>query len=150
MKATKRVLPPTYLLGAIVTMIALHLLLPLKRIVVWPWSILGVLSLVFGLALNLIADASLKRHATTVKPFEESSSLVTTGVYRVCRHPMYLGFALLLTGIAVLLGSLTPFFVVAVFVVLMEAIFIRAEERMLEEKFGAAWHSYRAKVRRWI
>jgi protein-S-isoprenylcysteine O-methyltransferase Ste14 len=57
---------------------------------------------------------------------------------------------LILIGIAVLMGSLTPYSVIFVFVVLMEIVFIRVEERMLEEKFGGAWSAYKGKVRRWI
>ena len=47
---------------------------------------------------------------------------------------MYLGMVLILIGIAVLMGSLTPYAVIPVFAVLMEVVFIRVEERMLEEK----------------
>jgi protein-S-isoprenylcysteine O-methyltransferase Ste14 len=148
--ARRRTLPPTYLLGAILAITALHFLFPLKHIVSWPWSIVGVLPLLAGLVLNLAADVALKKHATTVKPFEASSYLVTSGAYRVCRHPMYLGFTLILVGLAVLMGSLTPLMVIPVFVVLMETIFIRAEERMLEGRFGDTWRSYTETVRRWI
>ena len=63
---------------------------------------------------------------------------------------MYAGMVLILIGIAILMGSLTPYVVIPVFVVLMEIVFIRVEERMLGEKFGGAWSAYREKVRRWI
>jgi steroid 5-alpha reductase family enzyme len=87
---------------------------------------------------------------TTVRPFQESAALVTDGAYRISRHPMYLGFVLILLGPAVLLGSLTPFFVVPIFAVVMDRVFIVVEERMLAEEFGQAWLSYKAKVRRWV
>ena len=63
---------------------------------------------------------------------------------------MSLGFVLVLTGVAVILGSLMPFFVVPVFTIVMDIVFIRVEEQILEERFGQAWLAYRAKVRRWI
>lgn len=63
---------------------------------------------------------------------------------------MYLGFVLTLIGIAVLLGSLVAFFVIPVFAVLIDRIFIQVEERMLEAKFDQAWLDYKAQVRRWI
>lgn len=147
--ARKRILPPTYLLCAVVAMTVLHLLLPWKHVASWPATALGTLPLVGGVVLNLLADAALKKHATTVKPFEESSSLATTGVYRVSRHPMYLGFVLILCGLAVLLGSASPFVVVVGFIALLEVVFIRVEERMLKEKFGDEWRAYTARVRRW-
>ena len=148
--ARKRALPPTYLLGSIVAMIALHFLLPWRRVIPHPWRLLGIAGVLVGIVLALVADRAFKRHRTTVKPFEESTSLVTTGAYAISRHPMYLGFVLLLGGIAVLLGSLTPLLVVGVFAVLMERMFIRVEERMMEAQFGQAWLAYKAKVRRWI
>lgn len=73
---------------------------------------------------------------TTFKPFEESSALITTGVFPICRHSMYLGMVLILTGLAVLMGTLAPFIVV--YCILLVLIFVRTEERTLEEKFGEA------------
>jgi len=146
----KKVLPPTYLWVAMAIMLALHFLFPLTKIIPWPWSLLGVIPLAWGIALNLFADNAFRQAKTTVKPFEESAALLTSGVFRISRHPMYLGFVLSLIGLAVLLGSLAPFFVIPVFAVLMDGIFIQVEERMLEAKFGPAWLEYKAKVRRWI
>jgi protein-S-isoprenylcysteine O-methyltransferase Ste14 len=87
---------------------------------------------------------------TTVKPFQESNTLVTGGVYSFSRHPMYLGFVLVLIGIAILLGALTPWVIVGAFIILIELVFIQVEEHMLSEKFGASWEDYKRKVRRWI
>jgi len=146
----KKVLPPTYLWISIAIMLMLNFLLPLRKIIPWPWNLLGIFPLACGIALNLIADNAFRTAKTTVKPFEESTALVTSGVFRISRHPMYLGFVLSLIGIAVLLGSLVSFFVIPIFAVLMDRVFIRVEERMLEAKFDQAWFDYEAKVRRWI
>ena len=100
--------------------------------------------------LNLLADQAFKRHQTTVKPFEKSTALVTAGPYALSRHPMYLGFTLMLLGIAILLGALTPFIVVPIFALTMEYVFIRTEEPMMQETFGHAWQAYKTNVRRWI
>lgn len=131
-------------------MVVLHLLFPVVEIFPHTWQLLGSLPLLFGILLNLVADKAFKRNHTTVKPLEESTSLITTGVFRLSRHPMYLGMVLVLIGIAMLLGSLTPLMVVPVFVLLMDVKFIRAEERMLARKFGDTWHDYRTSVRRWL
>jgi len=146
----KTVLPPTYLFVSIVTMAALHLLLPLRKIILFPFNLLGVIPLAFGIAFNLIADRAFKKNKTTVKPFEKSAVLITGGVFRISRHPMYLGFVLILAGIAILMGSLRPYLVIVAFTVLMDKIFIRAEEVILEETFGEAWRKYKKRVRRWI
>lgn len=131
-------------------MALLHCLLPVVEIIAYPWRLLGCIPLLGGLLLNLLADQAFKRNHTTVKPFDEPTHLITTGVFRLSRHPMYLGMVLILGGIALLLGTLTPFIIVPVFAALMDAIFIRAEERMLTEQFGVAWQRYHANVRRWL
>lgn len=148
--ARKPILPPVYLLTAIVAMVLSRFLLPGVRIITLPWTLLGLLPIAFGVYLNLAADRTFKRQGTTVKPFEKSTSLVTIGVYALSRNPMYLGFTLILLGVAILLGAATPFIVVLAFALVMEFLFIRVEEAMMKETFGQAWHTYEARVRRWI
>jgi protein-S-isoprenylcysteine O-methyltransferase Ste14 len=146
----KKMLPPAYFLVAIVLMAALNLFAPITKLIAFPWNLLGLVPLVCGIALNLVADGAFKKAGTTVKPFEGSNALVTTGVFRISRNPMYLGLVLIVAGIAALLGSLSPFLVVPVFAVLLDRRFMTAEERMLEETFGATWREYQKRVRRWI
>lgn len=55
-----------------------------------------------------------------------------------------------LLGISLLLGSASPYIVVILFAVLMELLFIRTEEMMLEEQFGQEWIQYRSRVRKWV
>jgi protein-S-isoprenylcysteine O-methyltransferase Ste14 len=123
---TGKLLPPAYVLTAIVLMVALHLIAPAARLISSPWNLLGI------------------------KPFQESSALIMTGVFRLSRNPMYLGFVLVVLGIAVITGSLTPLVVVPAFALLLDRNFIAAEERMLEERFGSVWLEYKKSVRRWI
>lgn len=146
----KPLLPPAYFIASICAMLALHFLLSIVRILPFPWTLLGIAPVIAGVALNLAADRAFKRHQTTVKPFELSTSLITEGVFRVSRNPMYLGMVLILLGLAIVLGTLTPFAVCAAFAVLLHYRFVRTEERMLAEKFGADWRAYRGQVRRWI
>jgi protein-S-isoprenylcysteine O-methyltransferase Ste14 len=147
---SKQILPPTYMFVALIVMLILHFIFPITKLIPLPWNLLGLISLIAGVALNLIPDGDFRRAGTTVKPFQESSVLLTDGVYGYSRHPMYLGFVLILIGVAILLGSLTPWIIIPIFVVLMEVVFIQVEERMLEEKFGTVWLAYKKKVRRWI
>jgi len=146
----RNVLPPTYLAIAIVVILIIHFILPLSHIAGMPWRLFGLVPLVLGGILNLAADSSFKRNNTTVKPFRKSSVLVTGGVFRISRHPMYLGFVLILWGIALLLGSLSPYLIVIAFSVFLELMYIREEERMLEQQFQDEWRQYRRKVRRWL
>ncbi|MFN2232546.1 MAG: methyltransferase family protein [Anaerolineae bacterium] len=146
----KAVLPPTYLLVALILMALLHFLIPVAKFVPVPWNLLGILPLAAGIALNLLADRDFHQAETTVKPFENSSALVTTGVFRISRNPMYLGYMLILLGVGLLLRSLVPLVVIPVFGYLMARVFIRTEETMLQETFGPAWDAYAKRVRRWI
>lgn len=144
------ILPPTYFIVSIILMLVLHFLVPIVKFIGYPWNLQGIVPLALGVILNLIADAAFKKHGTTVKPFEESSTLVTAGVFRFSRNPMYFGMLLILIGIALFMGSLAPFLVIVAFGILMEMVFIKTEEKMLEEKFGGSWIAYKKQVRRWI
>ena len=146
----KRLSPLAYLLIAILLTVALHLLLPFRELIPFPWRLVGLLPILLGIILNVLADRSLKRHETTVKPFAVSRTLVTEGVYRVSRHPMYLGMVLIIAGIAALLGSLAAWLILPLLAVLLDARFVRIEESMLAETFGEAYRRYRQQARRWI
>ena len=145
-----KILPPTALLAAVLLMVALHFLLPIAQIVPGFWRLLGILPLGFGLAISYAAEKQFLQAGTTVNPFKESSRLVKDGLYRFSRNPMYLGMALVLMGVAILFGSLTPFGVVALFVGWIHFRFICREEEILSTQFGQDWLEYKAGVRRWI
>lgn len=89
---------------------------------------------------------------TTFNPMtpDDASSVVTSGVYRVSRNPMYVGFLLLLIGWAIWLSHPLPFFLLPVFVLYMNRFQILPEERALSAKFGKAYDSYQQGVRRWL
>jgi len=143
-------LPPVYFLAAIVSAVILHYVLPIDQLIRYPWRFIGLIPLVTGIVLNLLADHAFKKYETTVKPFAKSSVLVTGGVFAVSRNPMYAGMMLILFGIAVMLGSLMPFVIVAFTGFLLNRLFVVPEEKMLEEIFGDEFRQYRRRVRKWI
>jgi protein-S-isoprenylcysteine O-methyltransferase Ste14 len=146
----KRILPPTFFNVSIIALIAFHILIPLSRIILFPWNLLGLIPIALGAVLNLKSDKDFKTAGTTVKPFEESSVLITTGVFRISRNPMYLGMVLILLGAAILLGSLSPYVVMVAFALSMHFLFIVPEEKMLESRFGMEYRQYKEHVRQWI
>ncbi len=147
---TKKIMPTTCLLAAFIAMLALHFSYPVVKLIPPAWGMLGLLPLAVGLFLNCAADAAFHSANTTVKPFIQSNALVTNGVYRISRNPMYLGFLFILTGMAVLLGSLTPFVVIPAYGLLVHHFFITVEERMLAQKFSGRWEDYQQRTRRWL
>ena len=144
------VLPPVYFLGSLIAMSVLHFVVPLYRYWTFPAALFGTLPLALGVFLNVVADRQFQRNHTTVRPFEQSSTLVTSFPFSVTRNPMYVGVTLMLLGVAMLLGTATSLVPAFVFPVLMHRLFVRAEEAMLAEAFGDDWGEYRGSVRRWI
>ncbi|MGD0960803.1 MAG: isoprenylcysteine carboxylmethyltransferase family protein [Methylomonas sp.] len=143
-------MPPAFLLIAILLMLGLHILLPVAQLVVFPWRMAGAALVAIGVALNLWAFMLFKQAGATVKPFEPSMTLVLKGPFAFSRNPMYLGMLLTLAGIAVALGSATPWLVVPWFVWLVARRFIVVEESKLESAFGNHYIAYKEKVRRWL
>jgi protein-S-isoprenylcysteine O-methyltransferase Ste14 len=144
------VLPPVYFLLALVLMVSLHLVVPVRQIIPSRLRYIGVGPLVAGLLLNVWAARLFDRAGTTIKPFQSSSVLVVHGPYRLSRNPMYLGLVVALVGVAVLAGSLTPWAVIPLFALVIDRRFIRAEEAELTRVFGAAYSEFSCKVRRWL
>jgi protein-S-isoprenylcysteine O-methyltransferase Ste14 len=147
---TNKIMPTTWLLIAISVMVILHFLMPGGWIVPKVWNLTGLVFLTAGVITNLMADSAFHKAHTTVKPFEESTVLVTDGVFQLSRNPMYLGFVLILAGIAMLLRTISPYVVILAFVILIDTTYVRVEERMLAENFGAAWEAYKSSTRRWL
>lgn len=142
--------PPVFFLLALLGAIAAHRYLPLVQLVDAPWNFGGVLLLATGLTMAVVSAGAFARAGTPIVPFRESTALVTRGFYRVTRNPMYLGMVLVLLGVDVLLGSLTPFIFLPPFVWIIQRRFIVPEEALLEARFGEEYRAYRSSVRRWI
>ena len=81
---------------------------------------------------------------------ESASSLVTTGIYRFSRHPMYLGFTLMLVGLAFFLGNVFGLPIVGLFIWYNTRFQIMPEQHALEERFGESYGIYQPRVRRWL
>ncbi|WP_323750408.1 isoprenylcysteine carboxylmethyltransferase family protein [Marinobacter sp.] len=105
-----------------------------------------------GVAFALLGVWEFRSAGTTVDPRapDQSANLVTSGVYRISRNPMYVGFMLLLIGWGVFLGNIASFLLLPVFVMYMNRFQIAPEERYMREKFGEEYRHYEAAVRRWV
>lgn len=111
---------------------------------------LGWVAIFFGLAILLTANGLFRKAETDVRPWKRSSALVTEGVYRWTRNPMYLGMALTYAGVALVLHSLVALLLLVPLIIVLEREVIEAEEAYMEARFGDAYRDYKANVRRWI
>ena len=107
---------------------------------------------IIGLALDLNALRRFLKARTTISPFRPNRTerLVTGGVYRLTRNPMYLGMLLLLSAWAVWLGNPLNLAALAAYVAFITQFQIKPEERALAKKFGQPYLDYCARVRRWL
>ena len=142
-------LPPTYLLIYIILAIVLHFLFPIKKITN-SYRFFGFLLILIGLMINFWVDNLFKKGKTTVKPDKIPLKLITNGPFHFSRHPMYLGFVLLLLGVSVVLGSLSSFIAPIMMLLTLEKKFIPQEEKQMEKHFGKKYREYLNRVRRWL
>lgn len=101
--------------------------------------------LIRGLTIGL---AYIVRGGKEGKPYAEG--LVTSGIFRHCRNPLYVGNILMLLGVGILANSLVyTVIVMPMFLFIYQAI-VLAEENFLRGKFGAAFDQYCKRTNRWI
>lgn len=115
-------------------------------------TMLAILAAALGLALEIVPALAFGKHRTTRLPWapERTAVLVTSGLFRFSRNPMYLGQALLLAAWILYLGTWPALAAVPAYVLYMNRFQIGPEERVLAAKFGADYEAYRARVRRWL
>jgi protein-S-isoprenylcysteine O-methyltransferase Ste14 len=146
----RRLMPPTLLFVCLMAMLALRLLFPGPVLFSGMGALAGGLVLVAGLGITIIPDHQFKKAGTPVSPLDTPTTLVTDELYRYSRNPMYLGFAVVLAGVWLMLGALTPLIGVLAFVIVTDRWYIAYEEEKMAETFGQAYQAYRRQVRRWI
>jgi protein-S-isoprenylcysteine O-methyltransferase Ste14 len=109
-----------------------------------------VLAVLLGLAIGGNAFAHFRRTGQDPKPWESTPEIISTGIYRFTRNPMYVGMALIQVGIGIGLANGWIVALVPVVVVVVYLTAIRHEEAYLEQKFGETYTKYKASVRRWL
>lgn len=111
---------------------------------------LGAAFVVLGLLLMLLAAAQMHKRKTTIVPHRAPTALVTQGVFRFSRNPIYLADVFLLLGAILWWQAYAAMILVPVFMAVIEWRFIRLEEKKLKAHFGAAYDDWAANVRRWL
>lgn len=148
-----RLIPPVALLLSLAGVAFLT-----DRLVPWrveagraPVLAAGIIAAV-GIAVALLGVIEFRRARTTVDPMHptRASAIVSTGVFRRTRNPMYVGFALLLLAWCAWLANPLALASWLAFVAYLDRVQIPAEEQALRERFGEAFTEYAARTRRWL
>lgn len=142
-------MPPTYFWIYCAVSVVISFL-PIGRFLSFPWNLVGMLFIILGLLLALWVEGVFQRAKTTVKPFEKTSALVTSGPFRFSRNPMYLGMTVIFIGVTIILGNFLCLIGAIAFVITVNVKFIKFEEAKMTKTFGAEYIEYKQNVRRWI
>jgi protein-S-isoprenylcysteine O-methyltransferase Ste14 len=113
-------------------------------------SSIGLALLVGGTAIMVAAGLLFRKVGNNLEPWRSATTIVSSGVYRFTRNPMYLGMALIFAGLAMVFDGLAALMLLPVVVIIIQTQVIAREERYLEEKFGDDYRAYKNKVSRWI
>ncbi|MEI8298522.1 MAG: isoprenylcysteine carboxylmethyltransferase family protein [Pseudomonadota bacterium] len=147
-----RIPPPLLALLAAIAMWALDHWWPATALVPAAYARVGLLPAAMGVAIVLTAMRLFRRAGTTISPLspQNSSHLVTTGLFSRSRNPMYVGLTCVLVGYAIGLGTASPWLMPPVFLAAITWLQIFPEERALRRLFGVEYDAYCRKVRRWL
>ena len=136
----------------------LHIIgaLVLGRLFLIPFAVpvvlrnIGFLLTFIGFLCGVGAFIEFRKAHTTLDPHGSVKSLVTVGVYRITRNPIYLGFLLMVIGLPLNSGYYWGIIISPLYVAAMNRLVIEREEAYLEKKFGDSYTGYKSRVRRWI
>lgn len=150
--AAVRVPPPLVYLGGVVVGALLHAYLT-------PFSlglsstlraIMATALILLSLGLMAAAIGMFRSIGQDPKPWKSTPSILSTGIYRFTRNPMYVGMAAVQAGIGVALANGWIVILVVPVLVIVYWTAIRHEEAYLETKFGSTYTDYKSSVRRWL
>ena len=146
----KRILPPVLFVLCLLAILLLTVWLPIADIIDYPLTLLGVGLFVFGLGVSIAGKRHFSKIGTNIMTFGNPNVLVTDGLFRFSRNPMYLGFSISVLGAALLSGVLSSLLVFVMFTFLVDRNYIQYEEKKMIDAFGQSYIDYCSKVRRWL
>lgn len=146
----KKILPPVLFLVSVVAAIVFHFLFPIAVLVPNPFSYFGITLILLGLGLSMAGSRKFSQVGTNIKTFNDPDVLVTNGLFKISRNPMYLGFVLALFGLGIFMGSVSAILPAVVFAIVTDRWYVVFEEKAMKNKFGSAYEDYQKRTRRWL
>lgn len=142
--------PPRIAMALILGAAVMHLLTPVVSLHIFSSAFASVAFALSGFSTMMWAWWQFQQRKVAICPTEATAHLITDGIYRVTRNPMYLGIVMMLTGIAMYFGTLPFYFAVIVYILIIDRAFCHYEEQKLLDTFGSEYAEYRSRVRRWL
>jgi protein-S-isoprenylcysteine O-methyltransferase Ste14 len=142
--------PPRIAISLILAATVINLYEPINTREIYASAWVAILLMLGGFTVMMVAWWQFKQRAVAICPTESTASLITDGIYRCTRNPMYLGLTSMLAGLAVYIGTLPFYMAAAVFLAIIHLKFCPYEESKLRREFGSEYAQYASKVRRWI
>lgn len=146
----KKIIPPFLFLICIVIMVVIRNVIVIQEIIPKPFNFIGIALIVVGIIMTIVVRKRFEKIDTEIHTFKIPRKLVTNGLFKISRNPIYLGFGISLFGAWVLLGTVLPIIGCVLFIIISNSYYIPFEERRMESVFGNEYRKYKAKVRRWI
>ena len=147
-----RISPPALTLLCLCGILLISWALPELKLKFFGQIYVAIFLVVVGVVVGLTAIRRFYQFDTTVLPQEmdRSSALVTSGILKISRNPMYLGMAAVIAGVGIGIGTWVMVLILGLFVFWITEYQIKPEERSLVKIFGSEFEDYKSKVRRWI
>lgn len=148
--AEVKIFPPLFILGGIIVGIGLNTIVPFRLLNYSIAEMGGYLIMALSFCIAMSAIYAQKKGGTDIDVRSSTSTLITTGIYKISRNPMYLGAVLMFVGIA--LGFDNAWFLLLSILLCSILHFkaVKPEQAYLEAKFGETYTIYCEKVRPWI
>ena len=142
-------IPPTYFYACVLFNLAMLFWPPVSSPILFPLRVLGGVLFLIGCYVIMNTYFLFRKHGTSEK-FIPSSCVVTRGLYRYSRNPMYLGMIIMLLGVFGLVARWEGFLSPLIFFVVIHGMFIPYEEEKMERECGPDYLKYKKSVRRWL
>jgi protein-S-isoprenylcysteine O-methyltransferase Ste14 len=142
--------PPRIAIALMAISIGLWYFSPPQTLLYIPYRLMAGASIIFGFAVMMWSWLQFRKSDTAVCPTAKSSLIVTHGVYKYSRNPMYLGMLIILTGASLLMGTIPSMFAPVGFFIIIDKVFIPYEEEKLLSDFGDVYSNYQRVTRRWL
>lgn len=147
----KKILPPVLFVLFIIVMGIICWRMGFPHNIAYPHNLVGLPFVVSGLMLAAAGKMLFKKLDTNIMTFDEPDKLVTSGVFKYTRNPMYLGFVVAMLGFSLLMGAaISSMLLTMLFLMITDRWYIAFEEKAMYKKFGLDYEEYCRKVRRWV